>query len=363
MTPELVFDHATLGQRVLFGTNRAAQNLAVAAAHARTPMVIASRRDLELVDSILGELSSATRFEDVRPHVPIAQAEQARTIAADIESDLLICIGGGSTTGLAKAIALTSGIPIVAVPTTYAGSEATNVWGVTTAKHKQTGTDNRVLPATVIYDAALTASLPADLAISSAFNALAHCIDSMWAPRADPINGALATEAVRALTEAIPALTADEGAAENGREVALYGAYLAAVAFASAGSGMHHKICHVLGGRFDLPHAQTHTAVLPHVLAFNAPHAPHAAKRIADAFGAPSAESGLNRLHRATNARAALIDYGLHESDLDEAVELILPVVPTSNPHPVTKADLYALLRGALFGETPVHSSIRRSTP
>ncbi|MDV8079752.1 iron-containing alcohol dehydrogenase [Rhodococcus sp. IEGM 1370] len=249
MNTTLVFDHDTLGQRVLFGTNMAAQHLAVATAHARAPMIIASRRDSALVDSLLGSSSAAALFDDVRPHVPIVQVEHARTLATKIEADLLVCIGGGSTTGLAKAVALTSDLPIVAVPTTYAGSEATNVWGITTSKRKQTGVDNRVLPATVIYDAALTASLPPHLAISSAFNALAHCIDSMWAPRADPINGALATEAIRALAEAIPMLSSQQGAAENGRETALYGAYLAAVAFASAGSGLHHKICHVLGGR------------------------------------------------------------------------------------------------------------------
>jgi maleylacetate reductase len=162
------------------------------------------------------------------------------------------------------------------VPTTYAGSEATNVWGLTEASRKTTGTDDRVLPVTVIYDAELTLSLPQGLSIASGLNALAHCIDSMWAPRTDPINQALAAEGIHALNDGLPAVSNDPNDL-TGRELALYGAYLSAVAFASAGSGMHHKICHVLGGRWNLPHAQTHAVVLPYVLAFNAPAASAAA--------------------------------------------------------------------------------------
>jgi maleylacetate reductase len=176
---------------------------------------------------------------------------------------------------MAKAIALTTGLPIIAIPTTYAGSEATNVWGLTEAGAKTTGVDDRVLPTTVIYDAALTFSLPLDLTVASGINALAHCIDSMWAPRADPINQALAVEGIRALTEGLPSLVSNPSSVD-GREGALYGGYLSALAFASAGSGLHHKICHVLGGAFGLPHAKTHSAVLPQVLSFNGPFAPDA---------------------------------------------------------------------------------------
>ncbi|MCQ4128224.1 maleylacetate reductase [Rhodococcus erythropolis] len=349
MTPTMNFDHESLGQRVLFGTHMAAQNLVTATSRWHSPLVIAARHDSHLVDPILGALAAAPRFDDVRPHVPVEQAEAARRTAHEIGADVLVCIGGGSTTGLAKAIALTSGLPIVAVPTTYAGSEATDVWGLTSSQHKQTGKDARVLPTTVIYDAALTLSMPAALSISSAFNALAHCIDSLWAPKADPINAALATEAIRALSQALPILFDDPGEL-IGREQALYGAYLGAAAFASAGSGLHHKICHVLGGRFDLPHAQTHTAVLPHVLAFNAPYT-GAAERIADALNASSAVGGFNALHRSVRAASALRNYGLCEQDLDEAVELILPVVPERNPRPVTPENLRALLHAALVGD------------
>lgn len=206
---------------------------------------------------------------------------------------------------------MTSSLPIIAVPTTYAGSEATNVWGLTEASRKTTGVDASVLPATIIYDAALTLSLPVGMSVASGLNGMAHCIDSMWAPRADPINAALATEGIRALSQGLPPLIAtDPPHSVEGREQALYGAYLSAVAFASAGSGLHHKTCHVLGGTYNLPHAQTHAAVLPYVLAFNGAHAPDAAARIAAAFGTADALTGLQELRKRLDAPKALSDYG-----------------------------------------------------
>ncbi|MDT2004088.1 maleylacetate reductase [Rhodococcus opacus] len=348
------FEHVTLGQRVLFGSGRAADNLAAEVARhaARRVMVIASRSESAVAEQVTQRIDVTVFHDDVAPHVPIANAEAARAVATDNAIDLLVCIGGGSTTGLAKAVALTTGLPIVAVPTTYAGSEATNVWGLTEAARKTTGVDDKVLPGTVIYDAHLTLSLPVELSVASGLNGMAHCIDSMWAPRTDPINRALAAEGIRALATGLPAIK-DDPRDLAGREQALYGAYLSAVAFASAGSGLHHKICHVLGGAYDLPHAHTHATVLPYVLAFNAPAAPEAEHRIAAAFGTGTAVEGLGALRASLDAPRALKDYGLDETQIPEAVELILPVVPDSNPRPVTATDLDALLRAAHAGDTP----------
>lgn len=350
----LTFDHVTLGQRVLFGTGKSAKNLAseVARLGARRVMVIASDRETPVARTVAAEIEVALWYHDVVMHVPIEVAEKARAAAAEAGVDLLVCIGGGSTTGLAKAIAMTSRLPIVAVPTTYAGSEATNVWGLTEASRKTTGVDDAVLPVGVIYDAALTLSLPVALSVASGLNGMAHCIDSMWAPRADPINAALGAEGIRALSRGLPLITEDLAGTE-GREQALYGAYLSAVAFASAGSGLHHKICHVLGGTFNLPHAQTHATVLPYVLAFNAPYAPDAAARIAAAFGSTDALTGLQELRKRLDAPTALADYGFTAEGIAEAVAVILPAAPASNPHPVTTENLTRLLRAALTGEDP----------
>ncbi|TDP94850.1 maleylacetate reductase [Labedaea rhizosphaerae] len=345
------FDHDTLAQRVRFGSGLAAANLAAEAEAlgAARLMVISSPSSRAVATRIAADVPVAHWHDEVVMHVPVEVASRARAAAAAHEVDALVSVGGGSATGLAKAVALTTGLPIVAVPTTYAGSEATSVWGLTENARKTTGTDPRVLPRTIVYDAALTVGLPVELSVASGLNALAHCVDTMWAPRTDPINQALAAEGIRALHIGLPAVTADP-AGLDGREHALYGAHLAAVAFASAGSGLHHKICHVLGGMFDLPHAQTHAVVLPHVLAFNAPSAPSAERRIAAAFDAPSAVDGLAQLRAQLDAPRALRDYGMPAAGIDAAAAAVLAAVPAGNPTPVTLENLTTLLRAAWEG-------------
>ncbi|GAA1458136.1 maleylacetate reductase [Williamsia maris] len=347
----MIFTHDTPAQRVLFGHGRAGEHLAdeVTRLGATRVMVIATHPHPD----VIGTIPVALHHDDVAPHVPVDVADRARQAARHHDIDLLVCIGGGSTTGLAKAVALTSGIPIVAVPTTYAGSEATDVWGLTEAGRKTTGVDRRVLPTTVVYDSALTVGLPVELSVASGLNALAHCVDSLWGPRADPINASTAAAGIRALNAGLPAVVED-ATDRAGRDEMLLGAYLSAVAFASAGSGLHHKICHVLGGAYDLPHAQTHAVILPHVLAFNAPAAPDAARTIAAAFGTDSAEDGLARLRKRVDAPTALSPYGFDVSMIPDAVARILPVVPESNPRPVTESDLTTILTAACTGDAPM---------
>jgi maleylacetate reductase len=348
------FVHETLGQRVRFASGGAAGQVAeeVAERDATRLMVIAAGSERGSAERVCGGLPVAVWHDEVTMHVPVAVADRARRAAAAGAVDLLVSVGGGSATGLAKAVALTSGLPIVAVPTTYAGSEATNVWGLTEGNRKSTGVDARVLPKTIVYDAALTLTLPVEMSVASGLNALAHCVDSLWAPNADPVNAAFASEGVRALHAGLPAVVADP-AGLPGREEVLLGAHLAAVAFASAGSGLHHKICHVLGGMFDLPHAQTHAVVIAHVLAFNAPAAPAAEARLAQAFGAATATEGLRSLRHVVGAPVALRDLGMPEEGIADAVDAVLKVVPRGNPTEVTHENLAALLRAAWEGEQP----------
>jgi maleylacetate reductase len=348
------FVHDSLPQRVCFGSGEAAANLSneIGNLGASRVMLIAAPAESDLADAVATDVPVALRHDDVVMHVPVEVADRARRAAAEHDIDALVSVGGGSTTGLAKAVALTTGLPVVAVPTTYAGSEATPVWGLTEGAKKTTGTDRRVLPKVIVYDAALTMSLPVDMSVASGLNALAHCVDSMWAPSADPVNAAFAAEGIRSLAAGLPRVVADPMDLD-GREHALYAAYLSATAFASAGSGLHHKICHVLGGKYNLPHAQTHATVLPYVLAFNGPAAPDAERRIAAAFGATAALDGLVALKQELNAPRALADYGFTEDSIAEAAEAILPSVPPSNPRQVTAADLRALLRAAWSGSDP----------
>lgn len=347
------FDHSTLGQRVLFGTGSAARNTlaAVAGLGASRILLIADRFTLELADEIAASAPIVDRIHDIVQHVPVENAREAVERAQETDADAVLSIGGGSSTGLAKIVARETGLPIVAVPTTFAGSEATNVWGQTEGERKTTGVDDKVLPRVVVYDASLMATMPATLAMSSALNAVAHAIDGFWAPRADPINRALGTEGLRALLPGLRQLNSDPDSLQA-REQTLYGAYLAAVAFASAGSGMHHKICHALGGTYNLPHAETHSVVIGYVTAFNAPFAPDAADRVVSALGGDTSPGGgLYRLRRDIGAPRSLEQLGFDEHAIPAAAEIILPAIPATNPRPVTQTDLEALLRAAWAGD------------
>lgn len=346
------FTHRTLAQRLVFASGESPKAVAteVDALGASKVMLIVSRREQASIESIAREIPMVLQHTEVVMHVPTEVAQRAREAAVAAGADIVVSVGGGSTTGLAKAVAMTTGLPIVAVPTTYAGSEATNVWGLTENGVKTTGVDDRVLPASIVYDAELLTTLSGEITVASGLNALAHGVDSMWGPRADPIDRASAQEGIRALAQALPIVAGDSNSLD-GIEQTLYGAYLASVAFASAGSGMHHKICHVLGGMFDLPHAQTHAVVLPYVLAFNAPSAPEAEKRISDAFGTATANGGLAHLRKTVNAPTALRDFGMPKDGIARAVMPIMKAIPENNPTPVTEENLTTLLTAAFAGE------------
>ena len=346
------FTHDWLAQRVRFATGGASEAVAEEVRRLEASRVMAIASDPSRAEPVLAGVPVEVLHTDVAMHVPVEVAERARSVAADHGVDALVSVGGGSTTGLAKAIALTTGLPIVVVPTTYAGSEATDVWGLTEHGRKTTGVDARVLPRSVVYDASLMLGLSVPTSVASGFNALAHCVDAMWAPRTDPIDQVLALEGIRALRHGLPRVVADPWELD-GREQTLYGAYVAAVAFASAGSGLHHKICHVLGGMFGLPHAETHAVVLPHVLALNAPAVPELDHRMAEALGAGSALTGVLVLRDETDAPRSLRDLGLDADDLPSAVPAILDAAPPGNPTAVTAGNIEALLRAAWEGKEP----------
>jgi alcohol dehydrogenase class IV len=343
--------HTWPAQRVRFATDGAAGAVAEEVRRLGLARLMAVASDAGRAEPVLAGTPVAVWHTDVAMHVPVDVAQRARAVAAEHGVDGLVCVGGGSATGLAKAIALTTGLPILAVPTTYAGSEATDVWGLTDDSGKTTGSDPVVLPRVVVYDAALTVGLPRAVSVASGLNAVAHCVDSMWGPRVDPVDQALALEGIRALSSGLPSVV-EEPSGVPGREQALFGAYLAAVAFASAGSGLHHKICHVLGGLFGLPHAETHAVVLPYVLALNAPAVPDLDRRMAAAFGADTALAGLLALRDVLDAPRSLMELGA-PADLARAVPPILDAAPASNPTRVTATDIEALLQAAWAGTEP----------
>lgn len=279
-------------------------------------------------------------------HVPIERVREAMAEVDRLAPDSLIAIGGGSAIGLAKAVARERRLPIVAVTTTYSGSEMTSIWGLTDGEHKRTGRDPVVAPRLVIYDPELTLTLPAGVSAASGMNAIAHAVEAMYAANAGPEATAAAELAIRSLAQALPRVVAQPADLEA-RMQALRGAHAAGVSLELASMGLHHKICHVLGGTFGLPHAPTHAAVLPHVVAFNAPAAPDAMARIAGALGAEDAAAGLAALNRTLGLTATLGDLGFRKIDGDRAAELIVSS-SYANPRPATAADVRALLLRAL---------------
>ncbi|SHL17845.1 maleylacetate reductase [Pseudonocardia thermophila] len=332
------FIYDALPSRVVFGAGAARTRLAaeVDRLGAKAVLLVGSDRYAALAEPFAGRVHG--RFTEVREHVPVGTAEAARAAARG--ADAVVAIGGGSAIGAAKAVALTEGLPIVAVPTTYAGSEMTPIWGLTEGGRKITGTDPVVLPKVVVYDPELVASLPRDLAVASGLNAMAHAVDGMWAPGRNPISAVLAEDGIRALAAGLRTVDPEE---------LLRGAWLGAAAFAVTGSGLHHKLAHVLGG-MGMPHARTHAVLLPHVLAFNAPGAPEAAERIARALGADDAVAGLRALADELGVPRGLRELGLAEDRLAEAAQLAAPAVPKDNPVPVDETGLRELLRRAWAG-------------
>jgi maleylacetate reductase len=284
-------------------------------------------------------------------HVPVEIAREARAVAQQLGADCAVAIGGGSTTGLGKAIALESGLPILAIPTTYAGSEMTSIWGLTEGGVKKTGRDARVLPKTVIYDPELTLGLPLAMTVTSAMNAIAHAAEGLYAHDGNPITSLMAEEGIRASAAALPRLMRDPRDLDA-RGDALYGAWLCGTVLGAVAMGLHHKLCHTLGGSFNLPHAEVHTVILPHALAYNAAQAPEAMARIARALRSDDAARGVFDLAARHGAPTSLRAIGMPTDGLDRAAELAAQT-PYPNPRPLERAALRALLQRAFDGQAP----------
>jgi len=293
----------------------------------------------------------AARIDDVVMHVPVEAAAAATALAAQHAVDLVVCLGGGSATGLAKAVAKETSLPVLAVPTTYAGSEMTPIWGVTEGHRKTTGRDPVVLPRVVVYDPALTVGLPVDVSAASGMNALAHCVEGMYASGGTPVTAVLAEDGIRALADALPRVVADP-ADVDARGDALYGAWLAGWVLGNSGMGIHHKVCHVLGGTYDMPHAETHSAVLPYATAFNAPYAPLPMSRAARALGGNDPAGRLWDLATAIGAPTSLAAVGFRLSDAAEAAAIVASA-PPDNPRPVDAEAVRELLLAAYNGRRP----------
>jgi len=351
MTP---FVYQSTPARVVFGPGSLAQlPRELELLGAKRALVLSTPQQAAQAERLATQLGerSAGVFAGAVMHVPVEVAREAREVARARGSDCAIALGGGSTTGLGKAIALDSGLPIVAIPTTYAGSEMTSIYGLTENGLKTTGRDARVLPRTVIYDPELTLTLPLNLTVTSGLNAIAHAAEALYAHDGNPITALMAEEGIRALADALPRLKKDP-ADLDARGDALYGAWLCGVVLGAVSMGLHHKLCHTLGGSFNLPHAEVHAVVLPHAIAYNAAAAPQAMRRIARALGGANASARLHALARDLGAPTALRTLGLRRADLDRAADLALEA-RYPNPRPLEREAIRALLQRAFDGSAP----------
>lgn len=354
----LAFTYQSLPGRVVFGTG-SLQRLPeeIERLGARRVLVLCTPGQRSHAETIAGQLGdkAAGIYDRAAMHVPVEIAGDARKEARRVQADCCVAVGGGSTIGLAKAVALVSGLPIVAIPTTYAGSEMTPIWGLTEVGPqgalKRIGRDPRVLPATVIYDPELTIDLPASVSGPSGVNAIAHCVEALYAHDGNPVISLMAEEGIRALAESLPAVV-KEPANLDARSRALYGAWLAGASLGAVSMGLHHKLCHTLGGTYNLPHAEVHAVILPHAASYNSAAAPDAMRRVARALGTEDAAGGIYDLLVAVGAKTSLKEIGMRAEDLDEAAE-IATRDPYANPAPVTREGVRRLLEEAYHRRRP----------
>lgn len=348
------FAYQSLPGRVVFGAGSSARTGAeVQALGCSRALVLSTPNQADQAETLrdqLGELAAGT-FTGAAMHTPVEVTGEAIARLRSVGADCTVAIGGGSTIGLGKAIAARTGVPQVVLPTTYAGSEVTPVLGQTEDGRKTTHRSLDVLPETVIYDVDLTLSLPPSLSASSGLNSMAHAVEALWAQEANPITSLMAGEALRALAGALPRIM-EVPHDRPARSSALYGAWLSGTCLAAVGMALHHKLCHVLGGTFGLPHAETHAVVLPHVVAFNAPAAGAAVESVAAALGVRDAAPGLRDLVLGLGLPGSLRELGMPEDGIEIAADRAVQD-PYWNPRPVTRASVETLLADAWNGAAP----------
>ena len=349
------FVHEPAHSRVVFGAGCIARLPAEADLLGAKRILIVrtiGRLKLQLrVAELLGERIAGT-YGRAQVHVPESVAERAKEAALEHNADSILAIGGGSAIGVAKAIAVASDLPIIAIPTTYSGSEMTPLWGITQDGAKRTGRDPRVQPRLVLYDPELTVDLPVDISAASGMNAIAHCVEALYAPDANPLTSWMAEEGIRALGGSLP-LIVESSQDMTARTGALYGAWLAGSALGGVQMGLHHKLCHTLGGSFDLPHAETHAVLLPYTAAYNMNAAQAAMNAVARALGNSPAPRALYDLGRRIGTPSSLAAIGMRSEDLKRAADLAVER-PYPNPRPVTHDGILALLRNAFEGTAPL---------
>ena len=349
---QMNFVYESNASRVVFGAGAAKHvrdEVAKLGARALVLSTAFQKPDAERLAQHLGTLSAGV-FAEAAMHTPVNVTEKALAAFQVTGADCLVSIGGGSTIGLGKAVAYRNNAPQIVLATTYAGSEVTPILGQTENGIKTTIRDRTILPAVVIYDPELTIELPVRMSVTSGLNAMAHAVEGLYAQDRNPVSSLMAMDALRALKEALPVIVSEPTNIEA-RSRALYGSWLCGKVLGNVGMALHHKICHTLGGSFDLPHAETHAIMLPYTAAFNAVVAEEILRPVAEIFDG-SVGRGLHSFASKLGAPTALRDLGLKERDLDRAAELATTETYW-NPRPVERNEVRDMLARAWEGFPP----------
>jgi maleylacetate reductase len=348
------FRYEGLPGRVLFGQGVIAQLGAVIGEVGGTRALLLSTRAQAEQARGLAEAAGdliVGHFADATMHTPVEVTERALALLSELDADCVVAIGGGSTIGLGKALALRTDVPQVAVATTYAGSEMTPILGETVGARKTTQRTLKVLPEAVIYDVDLTLDLPVGMSATSGLNAIAHAVEGLYARDTNPVIRLLAEDAVGTFAAALPRLV-DTPRDPAARADALRAAWLCGMVLATTSMSLHHKLCHTLGGAFNLPHAETHSVILPHALAYNAAAAPDAMASLRRAFGGRDPVAALSDLARRIGAPTALRDIGMPQAGIDLAADEAMRN-PYWNPRAVERDGVRALIARAYAGDPP----------
>jgi maleylacetate reductase len=348
------FIYQALPAHVTFGSGTvAALADALAAVGGKRALLLSTPQQAEMATRATSAAAGLIvgLFDGATMHTPTEVTEKALAVVRDTGADCVIAVGGGSTIGLGKAIALHTDLPQVAIPTTYAGSEMTPILGQTENGRKTTQRTPKVLPEAVIYDVDLTLGLPVGISGTSGLNAIAHAVEGLYARDTNPIMQMLAEEGARSLARALPAIIADPRNVEA-RSDALYGAWLCGTVLGSVGMALHHKLCHTLGGMFDLPHAETHAIILPHAIAYNAAAVPDAMAALRRALDTNDPPGAMFDLARVVGAPASLEAIGMPADGIDRAAKEAVENAYW-NPRPIDLAPIRALIAAAYSGERP----------
>lgn len=352
MMDSFVFPGVTT--RVIFGSGTSSQiPYEIERLGHRRVLVLSTQGQADQAKAVTASLGDRAGglFSEAEMHTPIATTERAVEVLESVKATAVISLGGGSTIGLGKAIAVRTGVDQVVIPTSYAGSEMTDILGETRNGIKTTRRSPDIRPETVIYDVDLTLSLPVQMSATSAMNAVAHAMEALYAPDRNPVIELLCKEALVAFRDSIPALLGDPRNLPA-RTKALFAAWCCSTALGHVSMALHHKLAHVLGGAFEAPHAETHAILLPYTAAYNEVEVSGLLKPLCEIFGGETASAGIWDFARTIGAPQSLRDIGVAQIDLDRAAEIAVKN-PYYNPRPIDRMSIRALLQAAWEGARP----------